>query len=117
MMPRRKPPPSSPPLPPTPPLKDLADGVPLFPEITYPRKRAFLTAYVCCGSRQQAAKMIGVDPRNHWWWLSKDPAYAEAFARAERLAGDVAEDRVLELALEGYEEGVWYQGRRVGTQR
>ena len=33
------------------------------------------------------------------------------------MAADAAEDRIAELGMDGYEEGVWHQGQLVGTQR
>ena len=67
------------------------------------------------GSRRP--RPAGLDVRNHWYWLEKDPAYADAFARAVQLAADSLEDRLIELGTQGYEEGVWFKGELVGTQR
>jgi hypothetical protein len=89
----------------------------LFPEITHPGKRAFLTAFVTSASRQKAAEACGMDVRNHWFWLAKDEAYAEAFARAVRLAADSLEDKLIDLAMQGYEEGVWFKGQLIGKER
>jgi hypothetical protein len=88
----------------------------LFPAISHPKKRAFLMAFVLCGRRGRAAAMAGVDVRNHWWWLAKDPAYQAAFAQAEQMAADIAEDETYRRGIEGVEEGIWYKGERVGTE-
>jgi hypothetical protein len=58
-----------------------------------------------------------MDIRNHWYWLEKDEAYADAFARAVQLAADSLEDKLIELGMHGYEEGVWFKGELVGTER
>jgi hypothetical protein len=76
-----------------------------------------LMAYALSGQRKRAAELAGIDYSTHWHWLRKDPAYAEAFAEAEKMAGDVAEDKAYELAIEGYEEDVYHNGVVVGAQR
>jgi hypothetical protein len=88
----------------------------LFPEITHVKKRAFLVAFVRCGSRQKAAALAGMDDRMHWHWLKTDDAYAAAFAEAERMAGDLVEDRLYTLSLEGTRRGVYHKGVRVGEE-
>jgi hypothetical protein len=89
----------------------------LFPEITHVKKRAFLVAFVRCGSRQKAAELAGMDDRMHWYWLKTDPIYSEAFERAEQMAGDRMEDRLYTLSLEGTRKGVYHQGVRVGEEQ
>jgi hypothetical protein len=88
----------------------------LFPEITHVKKRAFLVAFVRCGSRQKAAELAGMDDRMHWYWLKTDPVYTAAFGRAEQMAGDRVEDRLYTLSLEGTRKGVYHQGVRVGEE-
>lgn len=101
------------------PAPDAPHGLPdaphLFRGITHPKKRAMLMAYSVCGVRRRASDMAHIDLRYHFRWLQDDPAYAEAFAEAERMAGDLAEDKIYELALNGAEETVYQQGRPVGT--
>jgi hypothetical protein len=89
---------------------------PLFPEITHVKKRAFLVAFVRCGSRQAAAELAGMDDRMHWYWLKTDPVYTAAFGRAEQIAGDRVEDRLYTLALEGTRKGVYHKGVRIGEE-
>jgi hypothetical protein len=88
-----------------------------FPEIRHRKQRAFLTAYSETGVMTDAAVIAGCDRRSHYHWLRTDPVYAAAFERAKDLAADVIEGEVRRRAIEGVEEGVWYQGKRVGTER
>ena len=89
----------------------------LFPEIPHVKKRAFLTAFVICGSRTRAAEMAGCDRKMHLIWLRDDPAYAQAFAQAELMAAELAEEEAWRRGIDGIERGVWYKGERVGSER
>jgi hypothetical protein len=89
----------------------------LFPEITEPKKLAFLVAFFTCGICTRAAKIAHVEVRNHGFWLHKDPMYAAAFERAKRLANDRLEDEIYRRGVEGVDKPVFYQGKKVGTVR
>jgi hypothetical protein len=95
------------------PLLESADV--LFPEILHPKKRAFLAAFVTCGRRGRAAEVAGVKHQHYLYWFATDPAFSEAFARAERLCTHLIEDEILRRGLEGIDKPVFWQGRQVAT--
>jgi hypothetical protein len=95
----------------------LADALPnLFPEIRERKKRAFLMLYTNYGTLNRTAVEAHVDLRYHWLWMREDPVYAAAFAEAQKIGADLAEDTAYRIAIHGYERGVWYQGKRVGSE-
>ena len=65
------------------------------------KKAAFLEAYVRCGVLSEAARAAGVERTTHYWWLRHDPEYAEAFAEAERQAGDLLVEEARRRAFKG----------------
>jgi len=90
----------------------------LFPEISHPKKRAFLTALALCGSAYKAGQVLKWhDSRNHYFWLQKDPVYAAAADRARQLAASQIEDKLYELGVEGYDKPVLYEGRITATYK
>lgn len=95
---------------------DPDEPVQLFPEITHVRKRAFLMAFTMVLSIPKAAQLVGMDDRRHWEWLHKDEAYREAFARAQKIAGDRAEDRLYDVGLNGTKRGIYHQGVKVAEE-
>jgi hypothetical protein len=87
----------------------------LFPEILHPKKRAFLAAFVTCGRRGRAAEAAGVKHQHYLYWFATDPAFTEAFARAERLCTHLIEDEILRRRLEGIDKPVFWLGQQVAT--
>jgi hypothetical protein len=77
------------------------------------KQRAFLTAYTQGGTTSTAADLSGVSRRIHWYWLEQ-PEYAAAFAKAQQMAGDLAEDEVYRRAFVGYEKPITYEGEITG---
>jgi hypothetical protein len=98
-------------------VSTLPDASHLFPEISAPKKRAFLSAFAQLGRREAAAAAIGIDPRTHRYWMQKDAVYVEAFKRAEGFVADRIEDEIFRRGVEGVERSVWYNGVQVGTER
>lgn len=86
----------------------------LFPEITSPRKRAYLTAYAECGGIIMAGQLANVHHRNHYFWIRDDAVYARAFEKAQSMAADAAEDEVTRRGVHGVTEPVYYKGSVVG---
>src|SRR3990167_940928 len=72
-----------------------------FREIAHLKKRAFLAAFAKMGTAGQAAAAAGVCRRTHEYWLVKDEAYATAFRRAQRAAGDALEHEARKRAFKG----------------
>jgi hypothetical protein len=89
----------------------------VFPDITHPKKHAFLAAYAHCGQIRRAARAAQCDWKNHYLWLAKDPVYAACFAQAQQMAGDFLEEEAIRRAVDGVQKGVWHQGALVGKER
>lgn len=93
------------------------DESPSFPEISDPKKRAYLVALCRTARFGAAAKVAGVDVRTAYNWRQKDPEFAAAENTALDIGGRLAEDEAWRRATEGVEEPVYQQGRLVGTKR
>ena len=85
--------------------------IPEFQKVTNPKKRAWLVAYAQVGTITGAKKLTGMDWRNHYHWLGKDPEYKTAFEIARQIAGDMIEDAIIEAAMDGDEVPVIYEGK------
>lgn len=77
--------------------------------LTSSKRKLFLKAYIDCGAVRQAAKAAGVAHAMHYEWM-KDPAYAAAFAEAEKEAIDHLEQELYNRVYDGTPEAVIYQG-------
>lgn len=77
--------------------------------LTAQKRKLFLAAYVECGAITSAAKATSVCETLHYKWLA-DPAYAAAFAEAEKQAINRLEAELFRRVYEGTEEPVVYQG-------
>ena len=89
-----------------------------FPEISHPKKKAFLAAFAEVGTITKAAEMAGINRRSHTNWLNnpKDgPAYAEAFEAAGQQACDRLEQEARRRAIEGVKKPVFQGGKKVGV--
>ena len=75
----------------------------LFPEILNPKKRGFLAAYARCRLLTAAAKLAKCDISSHYDWKRTDPAYVEAFERAQAMVADLHEEEATRRAL-GWDE-------------
>lgn len=79
-------------------------------------KRRFLTAFSRCGQIGRAAQIAGCTPDVHYRWKA-DPEYLKAFNAAWEMAGDMIEGTAVHRAVEGVEEGVYWRGERVASER
>ena len=75
-----------------------------------PNQKAFLSAYIECGSLAAAARASEVGRRNHFDWMD-EPEYAEAFAEAEAQCVELLEAEARRRGVEGVAEPVIYQGQ------
>lgn len=82
--------------------------------IRHPKKRAFLAAYVRTASIVRAAQTAKIDRSDHYDWMKKDPAYAEAFDKSKDVAAQTLEDEAVRRAHQGCAKAVYHQGKRVG---
>jgi hypothetical protein len=81
------------------------------------RRAACLAAYRKTFSVRATAKRPGIAETRHHHWLQQDAAYRQAFASVQSEVVDNLRDQVLELAVEGWVEPVFYRGRQCGTIR
>jgi hypothetical protein len=79
------------------------------------RQAAFLAAYHKTSSIAAAAKAAGIKPAQHYRWLAASAAYWEAFRELQEDVTRRLQDKVVELAMEGWAELVYYRGRVCGT--
>jgi hypothetical protein len=81
------------------------------------RRVAFLAAYRETFSVRAAAQAAGIAETRHHHWLQQDAGYRQAFASVHSEVADNLQDQVLERAVEGWVEPVFYRGRQCGTIR
>lgn len=83
-------------------MSHLEDRVDLFPQITDPRKNAYLNALAIHGKRGQAAEDAGVNRATPYGpvWVN-DVHFKEAQARAEFIAAYALEDEARRRAKDG----------------
>src|SRR4030095_9043088 len=87
------------------------------PVRTATQKAAFLEAYARAGTAMGAAKLSGVDDRNHYAWLQKSEQYRAQFAIAKERAAQVLEAEARRRACDGYDDPIYYNGVQVGHVR
>jgi len=80
------------------------------------RAKAFLEAFTQTCNLTQAARVAGIGVRQHYRWLENE-AYRAKFEQAKVLASQCLEDRIIEGALDGWDEPVYYKGQLCGTVR
>lgn len=95
----------------------LSDQPPTSYKTEHPKKAAFLAAYAKTGNISAASRAADIWRGSHHAWLKDDAEYAAAFAEAKEQAIETMEAEALRRATLGTEEGVWYKGKRVGTER
>jgi hypothetical protein len=92
-----------------------------FPEITHPKKRAFLAAYAGLGAVTKAAKVAGICRKTHNNWKNAEgeegDAYRHAFEEAHEHACEALEIEARRRAVHGTDKPVYQGGRKVGTVR
>lgn len=79
------------------------------------KKNKFLNLYVSFGTIGKAAEKAGIARQTHYDWLNSDDSYKVAFEKAREMTGDILEDEAMRRAM-GYEEPVFYKGKKVGTR-
>ena len=98
--------------------KGETKGESAFPDISHPRQKAFLVAYLETGNVSRACEVAKVGRSSHYRWLEQDPKYREAVVIAKECAGDALEAEAHRRAIEGVEEPVgWYKGKPGGVVR
>ena len=75
------------------------------------RQAAFLGAYRKTASIAAAAKAAGIKPAQHYRWLAASAVYWERFRELHEDVIWRLQDKVVELAMEGRVEPVFYRGR------
>lgn len=80
-------------------------------------QRAFLAGFATCGTVSHAAKAAGINRSQHYRWLEKSQDYVKEFELAQMAAAEALEAEARRRAIEGTEEDVRYQGKKVGPVR
>lgn len=75
------------------------------------KKSAFLAAFIESGSLTEAAEAVGINRRQHYEWLAKDPKYVAAFEAAKPQAAQTLHDLAVKRVKEGEFIPNVYQGR------
>lgn len=107
--------------------RQAEDGKSPFGDVSHPKARAFLAAYVATGTISGAARVAGVSRPMHSYWLGTAtdpdgarvpplPGYPEAFAAARDMAADLAEEAARRRAIQGVRKAVWWRGALVGYE-
>lgn len=79
------------------------------------RQEAFLQAFRDTGNISVAAKLAGVDRKEHYRWLEAGGEYPKLFEDATDTAADGLEAEARRRAVEGIEEPVgWFKGEPGG---
>jgi len=81
------------------------------------KKEALLTALAESGNVSEACNQAGVPRRTAYHWRSKEPGFAEAWAKAAAIGVEALEDEARRRAFRGWEEPVFYQGNATGAVR
>ena len=84
---------------------------------TEPEAAAFLTAVAAGSTPTGAARKAGIHRATVYRWRDSDPAFRDAWDAAHSAKVDRLEDSVLERAMLGVLEDVYYQGQVVGQRR
>lgn len=74
-------------------------------------KKRFLAALADTGYIRQAAKVAGISPALHYWWLKRDPKYAEAMETVKEIQDSVIKGEIWDRAMVGAERPVMYKGQ------
>ncbi|HEX2385090.1 MAG TPA: hypothetical protein VHL99_00915 [Candidatus Binatia bacterium] len=82
----------------------------LFRPLENPKQRAFLMAYVRTLGIRSAMRLSGVERQDHYFWLKTDARYADIFAEAHRMLGDMLEEEVMRRAYLGTDTPIVYRG-------
>jgi hypothetical protein len=80
-------------------------------------KRVFLKALGEHGTAAAACRIARIDRRTVHVWKKEDEKFAEAWAEATEVACDVVEQSLVDRAVHGVAEPIFYKGRQVGERR
>jgi hypothetical protein len=78
-----------------------------------------LAAHEEAKSLRQACKIVGIPPSNFLFWCDKNPELAEQYARADKIATDLAFEEFAELndeappRVKGYTDAGWAAWQRM----
>ncbi|MDO8671216.1 MAG: hypothetical protein Q7O66_07265 [Dehalococcoidia bacterium] len=86
--------------------------------IEHPRKHAMLMTYCLVGKVHESAARAGISWVSHYYWLQKDPQYAEAWKLAQEIHAVELEDEVTRRGKDGVDLDVRDKnGNIVGTRK
>jgi hypothetical protein len=81
------------------------------------RRAAFLARYRETASIRAAAEVAGIAQNQFYEWLERNVPFQRDFESAQQDVADSLQDQVVELAVQGWEEPVYYRGRQCGDIR
>ncbi|MDA0338058.1 MAG: hypothetical protein O2782_23050 [bacterium] len=81
------------------------------------KKQAFLKALGASGNITLSARAAGSARSVVYEWREKDEAFGVAWDEALAEAADVIEGEIYRRAVDGVEEGIYYQGKKVDVVR
>jgi hypothetical protein len=88
---------------------------------TQKRQRLFLEELRHCGLVCDAAAKAGISRALPYLWAKNSESFADEFQHAkqegEQVLADTLEAALRNRATEGWSEDVYYQGKKVGSQR
>lgn len=85
-------------------------------EMMHRRQRAFLKAYVVCGTIGGACKAVKIHRNTYHVWMAHDAEFKELMELAKEDAADVMEEECIRRATRGVKKGIWYKGEKVGYE-
>jgi hypothetical protein len=74
-----------------------------------------LAAFSGCGNISGAAKIAGIDRKNHYDWMQNDPDYPAMFQAADQTAAEALEAEARRRAVQGTDKPVFYKGEECGA--
>lgn len=86
-------------------------------KLTVEKRDEFLEALSECGNVTHAAKGVGVSRQQLYVVRGEDEEFAAKWDEAAKLGAARLEDEARRRAVEGWEEGIWHRGQKVGTVR
>jgi hypothetical protein len=87
-----------------------------FVDVEDARQRAYLIDYANNGGVENASRVAGVSREAIWKWRKADPQFEEKELSAKSMFAERLEREALRRAVEGIDKGVWYKGKRIGSE-
>ena len=80
-------------------------------------REKFIQLFADSGNVADSLRKAGIPQRTAYGWKKSDPEFAALWKEAEEIATDGLVDEARRRGVEGWDEDVYQQGKRVGTIR